>query len=60
MKDFLNYKENNVSKDARVHMRVSSYQKQIIEDLAKFHNMTVTDYILYLVNNDINILNNKK
>ncbi|EMP9208104.1 TPA: hypothetical protein SOL37_004098 [Clostridioides difficile] len=58
--DFLNYKENNVVKDARIHMRVSSSQKQIIESLSKNRNMTVTEYILFLVNNDINNLKNKK
>lgn len=57
---FLNHKENNVVKDARIHMRVSSSQKQIIENLSKNRNMTVTEYILFLVNNDINNLKNKK
>lgn len=57
---FLNHKENNIVKDSRIEIRLTSYQKEIINSLAKYHNMTRTDYLLYLVNQDLNNINNKK
>ncbi|EIS9526056.1 hypothetical protein L0775_004054 [Clostridioides difficile] len=56
--NFLNHKENNIVKDSRIEIRLTSYQKETINKLAKYHNMTRTDYLLYLVNQDLNNINN--
>lgn len=59
MKDDFSFLQYKNIKDDKITIKVTTEQKKVLKELSKFHNMSLSAYILYLAENDLKFIKNK-